>query len=144
MSDEAGFLKAIADQPADRTTRLAYTDWLVERDRTREAEFLRLQQQIDAANARLIELGHELDAKWLAAVGNPRTEPDAIVLRSGRKVRLYEFRQWRFYEGMLAGYPPSERNREDLERVVRTEHERRQLEPYLIAPTERPAPPSAR
>jgi uncharacterized protein (TIGR02996 family) len=67
MSDEAGFLNAIAEQRAERSTRLVYADWLDEHDRPREAEFLRLQLQAAELNARLIELGGQLDAKWLAA-----------------------------------------------------------------------------
>lgn len=37
MSDEAAFLKAIADSPDDRTARLVYADWLQERDDVRAA-----------------------------------------------------------------------------------------------------------
>lgn len=37
MSDEAAFLKAIADNPDDRTARLVYADWLQERDDVRAA-----------------------------------------------------------------------------------------------------------
>ena len=140
MNDEAGFLKAIADQPAERSTRLVYADWLDEHGRPREAEFLRLQIQFAEMNARLTELGGELDGKWLTAIGNVRWEPDWITLHSGRRIRLCEFRQWRFYEGLLAGYPTSDDNRESLERLLQEERNRHRLEPYLISPVERPAP----
>src|SRR5688572_29076279 len=32
MSEEAGFLKALAEEPNDESTRLAFADWLTERD----------------------------------------------------------------------------------------------------------------
>src|SRR5262245_32966204 len=37
MSEEAGFLKALAQEPGDETTRLAFADWLEERDDPRAA-----------------------------------------------------------------------------------------------------------
>ena len=80
MRDEAGFLKSIADQPAERSTRLVYADWLDENNRAREAEFLRLQIQAAELNAkRLFELGGELDAKWLTAVGAVGAEPECFI-----------------------------------------------------------------
>jgi uncharacterized protein (TIGR02996 family) len=41
MSDDAGFLHAIRDNPADDTARPVYADWLDERDDPR-GDFLRL------------------------------------------------------------------------------------------------------
>src|SRR3954469_20824625 len=101
MSDEAGFLKAIVDQPAERSTRLVYADWLDEHDRPREAEFLRLQLQAADLSTRLIERGGQLDAKWLTTVGNVRVEPHWFALHSRRTIQLREFRQWYFYEGLM-------------------------------------------
>ena len=137
MSDEASFLKAITEQPAERSTRLVFADWLDEHGRPREAEFLRLQLQVAELSARVLELGGELEAKWLAAVGNVRTEPEWVKLRSGRSVLLREFRQWNFYEGLMAGAPTSEANRESAERLVAEERVRNNAEPYLIPPIER-------
>src|SRR5262245_21125864 len=37
MSEEAGFLKALAEEPGDESTRLAFADWLEERDDPRAA-----------------------------------------------------------------------------------------------------------
>jgi uncharacterized protein (TIGR02996 family) len=137
MSDEAGFLKAIAEQPAERSARLVYADWLDEHNRPREAEFLRLQVQAAEMSARLLELGGELDVKWLTAVGAVRRESEWIELHCRHSILLREFRQWDFYEGLLEGFPTSEQNREDLERLVQGERERRQQEAYLISPSER-------
>jgi uncharacterized protein (TIGR02996 family) len=137
MSDEAGFLKAIVDQPAERSTRLVYADWLDEHDRPREAEFLRLQLQAVELNTRLLELAGHLDPKWLVAVGSVRTEPQWLKLRAGCSIVLREFRQWNFYMGLMAGAPTSQMNREWVERLVRDERQRRDQEPYLIQPTER-------
>jgi uncharacterized protein (TIGR02996 family) len=140
MNDEAGFLASLAEQPAERSTRLVYADWLDEHGRHDEAAFLRLQIEIAERSARLLDLGGQLDPKWLTAVGNARTKPEWITLRPGRSTLLREFRQWSFYEGLMAGCPTSEDNRESLERLVQNERERGGDEPYLIQPVERPKP----
>src|SRR5688572_21458041 len=80
MSDEAGFLKAIADQPAERSTRLVYADWLDEHDRPREAEFLRLQLQVAELSTKLLDLGGGFEAKWLTAVGQVSVNSAEIKL----------------------------------------------------------------
>jgi uncharacterized protein (TIGR02996 family) len=49
MSDEAAFLEALRTNPADDTTRLVYADWLDERDRAAEAEYLRLVVAVASA-----------------------------------------------------------------------------------------------
>jgi uncharacterized protein (TIGR02996 family) len=142
MSDEAGFLKSIADQPGDRTARLVYADWLDEHDRRSEAEFLRLQIQVADLNTKLLELDEQLDTTWQTAVGNVATESMQLTVRSGRGILLRELRQWNFYAGWLEGGPTSEENRADLEQLVRDETERGHgLEPYLIQPVERIIPP---
>lgn len=43
MSDEAGFLHAIAEAPTEDTTRLVYADWLDEHDEPHKAAFLRAE-----------------------------------------------------------------------------------------------------
>lgn len=43
MSDEAGFLAAIAADPDDNTARLVFADWLEEHDQPERAEFIRVQ-----------------------------------------------------------------------------------------------------
>jgi uncharacterized protein (TIGR02996 family) len=141
MSDEATFLKAIRENPADDTRRLAYADWLDEQNDPR-AEFIRLRQQYAELTARINELASGLAPAWLAAVGGPQLEPEDITLRSGRPLLLRELRQLNFYEGLLEGVPSSERNREDVERLVAQERERWWGgTPYLIEPVERPAKP---
>ncbi|AWM40610.1 hypothetical protein GobsT_08630 [Gemmata obscuriglobus] len=138
MSDEAGFLKAIADHPAERATRLAYADWLDEQGRAAEAEFLKVQLQVAELNARLIELGGQAGAEWLASVGNPQAEPDRIKLRAGREIRLNALRQWNFYAGLLEGAPTTQMNREHVQRIVAEEQLRRGEVPYLVQPRESP------
>src|SRR5215207_7575777 len=109
MSDEAGFLKSIADEPAERSTRLVFADWLDEHDRPREAEFLRLQLQVAELSARLLELGGQLEPNWLTTVSNVRTDPQWVALRAGnRSIILREFRQWNFYMGLMASAPTSQ------------------------------------
>jgi uncharacterized protein (TIGR02996 family) len=77
MSDEEGFLKAIADDPLDDTNRQVYADWLLERGDPR-GEFLRLHCEInrlrreqEAAQARLTVLTPQMPADWLGAVFVP-------------------------------------------------------------------------
>ena len=120
MSDEAGFLKSIAKQPVERSTRLVYADWLDEHDRPREAEFLRLQLQIAELSARVSEISAQLEVPWLTAVGNVRIEPHSFTLRSGRNVWLRSLRQWRFYESLLEGLPTAEMNQEFLAEALAT------------------------
>jgi uncharacterized protein (TIGR02996 family) len=43
LPEEAAFLAAILDDPADDTPRLVYADWLEDHDRHDRAEFIRLQ-----------------------------------------------------------------------------------------------------
>lgn len=136
--DERALVAAIQAAPDENTARLAYADWLDENGRPAEAEFLKLQLQAVEANARLIELGGQLGAEWLTAVGNVRGGLREIKLRSGRAIRLQNLRQWNFYAGLLAGVPTSEHNRESVQRVVAEEQLRRGELPYLIQPPERP------
>jgi uncharacterized protein (TIGR02996 family) len=136
MSDEAAFLKAIAEQPAERSTRLVYADWLDEHGRPREAEFLRLQVQAAEMNARLIEMGGELAVKWLSAVGVLANRP-RIRLQSGRAIRLDSLRQYCHYSGLLEGLPTREMNQRHIAHLVSEEQSRRREAPYLIEPPER-------
>jgi uncharacterized protein (TIGR02996 family) len=138
MSDETEFLKSIADQPKECSTRLVYADWLDEHDRPREAEFLRLQLQVAELNAQVLQLGGQLEPNWLTAIGNPRTQPEWITLRLGRDVVLREWRQWNVYAGLMAGVPTSQDNRESIERIVTEQRQLSREEPYLIQPRERP------
>jgi uncharacterized protein (TIGR02996 family) len=50
MNDLEAFLRAIAVDPADDTVRLAFADWLDERDDTERAEFIRLQVKLASVN----------------------------------------------------------------------------------------------
>src|SRR5262249_25691611 len=84
MDNDKAFLRAIADNPTDRATRLVYADWLEERGDPR-AEFLRVQydlaQQI-SDKARFRDLCHreqelvgQLDAAWIQRVRTYTTAP---------------------------------------------------------------------
>ena len=137
MSDEASFLKAIRDKPGERSTRLVYADWLDEHDRSREAEFLRLQIQAAESNTRLFELGGQLDAKWLHAIKPIFVNSDSFTLLSGREIRLDVFRQSFVYAGLLEGLPTREINQRLIERLRTQERECRGELPYLIDPPER-------
>jgi len=139
MTDEASFLKAIADQPAERSTRLVFADWLDEHGRPREAEFLRLQLEVVERTNRLLELGGQIDAKWLTAVGDVKTNQSDFVLQTKRWLALRELRQWNVYEGLLEGLPTAERNPAIVQRIV-TDERNRGDEPFLIPPLERPIP----
>lgn len=134
MSDEAGFLKAIAEQPTERSTRLVYADWLDEHNRSREADFLRLQIQVAELNAKLLELGEQLDAKWLATVGSVAVNPSDLKLSSGRSIRMNGLRQFAFYAGLLEGLPTREMNRNHIDGLVHQEETRSGNRPYLIEP----------
>jgi uncharacterized protein (TIGR02996 family) len=48
MSERTAFLRAIAADPADNTTRLVYADWLDEHDERDRAEYIRVQVKMDA------------------------------------------------------------------------------------------------
>jgi len=79
MSDEAAFLETLRANPADDTTRLVYADWLEERDRAPEAEYLRLTatltREVDdptrlaERTARIGLLGNDLTEEWRSAAG---------------------------------------------------------------------------
>ena len=95
MSEEAGFLAAIAAAPADDVLRLVYADWLDEQgddESTRKAKFLRLQDAIGAGTPtdqkvrQLKKLAGRLTASWLAVVSRPEIEncPTAEDRQLGR------------------------------------------------------------
>ena len=64
MSDEAGFLRAICDDPGDEVARLVYADWLDERGDIR-GEYLRLESQLLQIPLRLAQLREQIDPVWL-------------------------------------------------------------------------------
>lgn len=87
MTDEAGFLRAILDEPANNDLRLIYADWLEEqRDpvAVKKAEFLRLTvtgldllvspplqtKEAQVRQQRLQQLAAELDTDWLAVTSH--------------------------------------------------------------------------
>jgi uncharacterized protein (TIGR02996 family) len=88
MLDEQALLRAIRDDPADTTARLAYADWLEEHGEPARAGFLRagpppgplreaanrgqqeLRRQLEH-RARLRALRAGIDPVWLKAVGDP-------------------------------------------------------------------------
>ena len=71
MSDEAGFLRAIQENPEDGDARLVYADWLQERGDIR-GEYLRLEHQFAHIPLRLAQLREQIDQTWLAGVSKRR------------------------------------------------------------------------
>jgi uncharacterized protein (TIGR02996 family) len=65
MSDEAGFLRAIQENPDDDDVRLVYADWLEERGDMR-GEYLQLEHQLVHIPLRLAQLREHIDPAWLA------------------------------------------------------------------------------
>ena len=80
MGEEAGFLSAIRQTPADDATRLVYADWLDERDRAPEAEYLRLVVELAYAETdytrdrpevrRLLTISESLPTEWRSAAAS--------------------------------------------------------------------------
>jgi uncharacterized protein (TIGR02996 family) len=96
VGDEA-FLRAVADDPTDETTRLVYADWLDERDDPR-GEYIRLQVEIErtaphtdryvALRTRLKALRGHIDSIWVEAMGyRPRHRPLFATLPEARQNR---------------------------------------------------------
>ncbi|VTT96402.1 Uncharacterized protein OS=Cystobacter violaceus Cb vi76 GN=Q664_31220 PE=4 SV=1 [Gemmataceae bacterium] len=137
MSDEAAFLKAIRENPRDDTVRLAYADWLDERDDPR-AEYIRLRHQLAQLHSRFDALADQAESEWLTAVGGVPPGQTDFTLNSGRTIHLQELRQWGLYEGLLEGLPNREMNARRVESIVRTERDRSGQEPYLIRAVETP------
>jgi uncharacterized protein (TIGR02996 family) len=94
MHDEAGFLSAIRQTPADDTARLVFADWLDEQDdptcRTKSA-FIRLELRTAESpeqslnrirwTTRLQLLAARLDPAWLAVVSHPKLEACRLSFR---------------------------------------------------------------
>ena len=59
MSQHAGFLRAILDDPDDDGVRLVYADWLDEHGQPERAEFIRVQCELALAH----EEGREADVE---------------------------------------------------------------------------------
>jgi uncharacterized protein (TIGR02996 family) len=85
MHDEAGFLSAIRQTPADDIARLVYADWLDEQDDLickQKSDFIRLELRManeasddyTALAVRLQILAAQLDPDWLVLVSRPRVE----------------------------------------------------------------------
>jgi uncharacterized protein (TIGR02996 family) len=51
MTDDEAFLAAIRESPTDEGPRLIYADWLDEHDRALEAEFMRVQCELERLRA---------------------------------------------------------------------------------------------
>lgn len=82
--EEDGFLQAIGDNPEDNAPRMAYADWLEERDDPR-AEYLRMEIQQTEAQKRLAELKPTLDPEWIRQVGR-RCRARIAWMDPGRKI----------------------------------------------------------
>jgi uncharacterized protein (TIGR02996 family) len=73
MTDDEAFIRAIVEARGDDTPRLAYADWLDERDDPRskflraEHEWARKRRKKDA----VLKLAAKLDALWVARVSRP-------------------------------------------------------------------------
>lgn len=105
MSDEAGFLRAIQENPED-DARLAYADWLEDRGDIR-GEYLRLEHQFAHVPRRLAQLREQIDQAWLASVskrrqtclagtwgaGDDRTE-GLLRLEIGTEGKRWTIRAW--------------------------------------------------
>ena len=87
MHDEAGFLSAIRETPADDTARLVFADWLDERDdptSQTKAAFIRLELQMATApeeglngirwKNKFRKLAMQLDSAWLAVISHPKLD----------------------------------------------------------------------
>src|SRR5262245_32699131 len=87
LNEEAGFLSAIRQTPADETARLVYADWLDEQgdpESKAKSDFIRLELRM-AENPeqglnhirwvnKLQKLAATLNAGWLAVVSHPKLE----------------------------------------------------------------------
>jgi uncharacterized protein (TIGR02996 family) len=85
MRDDEPFLHALTADPDDRTARRVYADWLAERDRADEAEYVRLAVRAAelppgadrvAVRTQLLALQQRLPRWWCATVGGLRATPD--------------------------------------------------------------------
>lgn len=87
MNEEAAFLSAIRENPADDTARLVYADWLDEQgdpEQTAKAEFIRIELQLASPpehglhrvrlQTQIRKAAAELDPGWLMLVTHPRLE----------------------------------------------------------------------
>jgi uncharacterized protein (TIGR02996 family) len=94
MHDEAGFLSAIRQTPADDTARLVFADWLDEQDdptcKTKSA-FIRLELRMAESpeqslnrvrwTNQLQKLAAQLEPAWLAAISHPKLEACRVSFR---------------------------------------------------------------
>lgn len=87
MNEEAGFLSAIRQTPADETARLVYADWLDEAGgptQAAQAEFLRVELKLaQEAPDYLQQLAQPLPSVWLALVSRPKIEGCRFRAASG-------------------------------------------------------------
>jgi uncharacterized protein (TIGR02996 family) len=94
MGEEAAFLSAIRQTPAEETTRLVYADWLDEQgdpESKTKADFIRLEVQMAATPeqslnrvrwlTKLQKLAVALAPRWLAVVSHPKLEACRVSFR---------------------------------------------------------------
>jgi uncharacterized protein (TIGR02996 family) len=90
---ERALVEAIVNDPSDEATRLVYADWLEERGDPR-SEYIRLRTIVEKSEGdqthtdRLAALSEKYDSSWLALVGNPVHEFQAL---SDRVAKFEEF-----------------------------------------------------
>jgi uncharacterized protein (TIGR02996 family) len=109
VSEEAAFLTAIAAQPEEDTPRLAFADWLDERDRAEEAELIRVQCELEPirhlhGEERTDELHKLADTlywapreaaeRWFVDRVGPRGHDVGVVFRRGFAEELRLPVQW--------------------------------------------------
>jgi uncharacterized protein (TIGR02996 family) len=88
MNDEAGFLRAIQENPEDNSARLAYADWLEERGDTR-GQYLLLEHRLSQIPFHLAQLREQLDPVWLASVSKQYHAMFSDEFRNRLKIGKY-------------------------------------------------------
>src|SRR5262249_1785583 len=89
MNQEQGFLHAIADDPADDTSRLVYADWLEERGAPR-AEIIRLEHTLGSGpreDPRRLAIAERLAARGNKAMADYIRSADAWRQPLERRLR---------------------------------------------------------
>lgn len=94
MHDEAGFLSAIRQTPADDVTRLVFADWLDEQDDSGcklKAEFIRLELRMAETPEKslnrvrwlrqLQKRAAQINPSWLAVVSYPKLEACRVAFQ---------------------------------------------------------------
>jgi uncharacterized protein (TIGR02996 family) len=95
MSDEAAFLRAVAENPSDATAKLVYADWLDERGEPDRAAYLRLLASDAPDPERTRELESRIGGSWRGWLNSPLPRWDAATFYALGKLEAL----LHFYEG---------------------------------------------